>query len=55
MLNRRSGVVAAVAVVWFVWGSTYVPIRVGLRSLPPLLLAGVRFEVAGLVLYGWCW
>jgi drug/metabolite transporter (DMT)-like permease len=55
MLNRRCGVVAAVAVVWFVWGSTYVAIRVGLRSLPPFLLAGVRFEVAGLVLYGWCW
>jgi drug/metabolite transporter (DMT)-like permease len=36
-----------------VWGSTYFAIRVGVREVPPFLLAAMRFLVAGLVLYGW--
>lgn len=52
--GRRSSIVAALAVVWLVWGSTYVAMRVGVRTLPPLTMAGVRFAVAGLVLYAWC-
>jgi drug/metabolite transporter (DMT)-like permease len=36
-----------------VWGSTFLAIRVGVREVPPFLLAGIRFLVAGLVLYGW--
>ena len=35
------------------WGSTFLAIRVGVREVPPLLLAGMRFAVAGLVLFGW--
>jgi drug/metabolite transporter (DMT)-like permease len=44
---------AAFAVIYFVWGSTYLAIRVGVREVPPFLLAGLRFLFAGLVLYGW--
>lgn len=44
---------AAFAVIYFVWGSTYLAIRVGVREVPPFLLAGLRFLSAGLVLYGW--
>jgi drug/metabolite transporter (DMT)-like permease len=54
MAGQRSGIAAALAVVWIIWGSTYVAMRVGVRALPPLTMAGVRFAVAGLVLYGWC-
>ena len=43
----------AFAVVYFVWGSTYLAIRIGVREVPPFLLAAMRFLVAGLVLYGW--
>src|SRR5882762_1735188 len=43
----------AFAIIYFVWGSTFLAIRVGVREVPPFLLAGVRFLVAGLVLYGW--
>jgi drug/metabolite transporter (DMT)-like permease len=43
----------AFAVIYFVWGSTFLAIRVGVREVPPFLLAGMRFLVAGLVLYGW--
>jgi len=43
----------AFAIIYFVWGSTYLAIRVGVREVPPLLLAAMRFLVAGLVLYVW--
>jgi drug/metabolite transporter (DMT)-like permease len=43
----------AFAIIYFVWGSTYLAIRVGVHEVPPLLLAAIRFLIAGLVLYGW--
>src|ERR1700733_11837075 len=43
----------AFAIIYFLWGSTYLAIRVGVREVPPFLLAAMRFLVAGLVLYGW--
>jgi drug/metabolite transporter (DMT)-like permease len=43
----------AFAIIYFVWGSTFLAIRVGVREVPPFLLAAMRFFVAGLVLYGW--
>ena len=43
----------AFAIIYFVWGSTFLAIRVGVREVPPLVLAAMRFAVAGAVLYGW--
>jgi drug/metabolite transporter (DMT)-like permease len=43
----------AFAIIYFVWGSTFLAIRVGVREVPPFLLAGLRFLIAGIVLYGW--
>jgi drug/metabolite transporter (DMT)-like permease len=43
----------AFAIIYFVWGSTFLAIRIGVREVPPFLLAAMRFAVAGLVLYGW--
>src|ERR1017187_2413462 len=43
----------AFAIIYFVWGSTYLAIRVGVREVPPFLLAAIRFLIAGFVLYGW--
>lgn len=40
------------AVIYLVWGSTYLGIRVALESLPPFLMAAARFLVAGGLLYG---
>jgi drug/metabolite transporter (DMT)-like permease len=54
MTGRRGAIAAALGVVWVVWGSTYVAMRVGIRALPPLTMAGVRFSVAGMMLFGWC-
>ncbi len=42
----------AFAIIYFVWGSTFLAIRVGVREVPPFLLAAMRFSIAGLVLYG---
>jgi drug/metabolite transporter (DMT)-like permease len=45
--------VLAFSIIYFVWGSTFLGIRVGVREVPPLILAAMRFSVAGLVLFGW--
>jgi drug/metabolite transporter (DMT)-like permease len=50
---RAWKVLLAFAIIYLVWGSTFLAIRVGVREVPPFLLAGMRFLVAGLVLYGW--
>src|ERR1035438_4551754 len=50
---RAWKVFLAFAIIYLVWGSTFLAIRVGVREVPPFLLAGMRFLVAGIVLYGW--
>ncbi len=43
----------AFAIIYLVWGSTYLAIRIGVREIPPFLMAGLRFTVAGLVMWAW--
>ena len=43
----------AFAIIYFVWGSTFLAIRIGVAEVPPFLLAGMRFLVAGLAIYLW--
>jgi drug/metabolite transporter (DMT)-like permease len=43
----------AFAIIYVVWGSTYLAIRIGVREIPPFLMAAMRFLAAGLVLYIW--
>ncbi len=42
----------ALGAVYVIWGSTYAAIAVAVESLPPFLMAGVRWTLAGLLLYG---
>jgi drug/metabolite transporter (DMT)-like permease len=51
--DTRSRVLSwiALGVVYLVWGSTYLAIRVGVGHLPPLLFAGTRYVIAGALLY----
>lgn len=49
----RSKVIMAFAAVYVVWGSTYLAIRFGVETIPPFMMAGMRFVIAGLLLYGW--
>lgn len=44
--------IGAFLALYLVWGSTYLVIRIGIESWPPLLMAGVRFLIAGSLLYG---
>lgn len=48
----KSLVIAAFAALYTVWGSTYLAIRVAVETMPPLLMAGARFTLAGVLLYG---
>src|ERR1700735_3966625 len=49
----RWKILLAFAIIYLVWGSTFLAIRVGVREVPPFLLAGMRFFTAGMVLYAW--
>ena len=49
----RSMVLAAYAAIYVVWGSTYLAIRFAIETLPPFLMAGTRFLIAGALLYLW--
>src|ERR1700721_2280517 len=46
-------ILLAFSIIYFVWGSTFLAIRVGVREVPPLILAAIRFSIAGLALYAW--
>jgi drug/metabolite transporter (DMT)-like permease len=43
----------AFGIIYFVWGATFFAIRVGVREVPPLLFAAMRFLAAGLLVYLW--
>jgi drug/metabolite transporter (DMT)-like permease len=43
----------ALSTIYVVWGSTYLAIRVMVEDIPPLLGAGVRFVIAGALMYAW--
>lgn len=46
-------VLLAFAIIYFVWGSTFLAIRIGVQEVPPFLLAGMRFLAGGIVLFAW--
>ncbi len=50
---HRSQILLAFAIIYLVWGSTFLAIRVGVREVPPFLLAGIRFFAAGILIYVW--
>jgi drug/metabolite transporter (DMT)-like permease len=49
--NKTIYIAAALFCTYFIWGSTYLALRFGIESFPPFLLVGVRFTVAGVILY----
>ena len=48
----RGLVIAAFAAVYFIWGGTYLAIRFAVETIPPFLMGGSRFVIAGVMLYG---
>ncbi len=49
----RGLIVAAFAAIYLIWGSTYLAIRFAVETLPPFIMAGSRFVVAGGIIYAW--
>lgn len=55
MKTNPSGgmIVAAFAAIYLIWGSTYLAILYGLKTMPPFLMSGLRFFTAGAILLAW--
>src|SRR6266850_5235842 len=51
MTTERSRIWMALGSLYVIWGSTFLGIRIALEGFPPLLLAGLRFVIAGAVTY----
>jgi drug/metabolite transporter (DMT)-like permease len=49
----RTRIILAFAAIYVIWGSTYLAIRYAIETMPPFLMAGTRFAIAGLLMYGW--
>ena len=45
--------IAALAAVYLIWGSTYLSIKIAIETMPPFLMAGIRFLTAGAILFAW--
>ena len=50
---RTRSTILAFASVYIIWGSTYLAIRVAIESIPPFLMLGTRFLLAGMLMYAW--
>ncbi|MES2154481.1 MAG: EamA family transporter [bacterium] len=51
--RRRTGIVLALGALYVIWGTTYFGIREAVASIPPLLMASLRFLAPGAILYAW--
>src|ERR1700745_3860462 len=54
IMKRNWKIIAAFAVIYFVWGTTYLAILFAIKDIPPLLMSSMRFLLAGIVLYTFC-
>src|SRR5216117_1949223 len=53
--QKKIRVIIAFAALYLVWGSTYLGIRFAIESIPPFLMAGMRFLLAGVIMYVIAW
>ena len=51
-MDQGTKIIAAFAVIYLVWGSTFLATRIGVLEMPPLLFAAGRFTIAGTLLAG---
>ena len=52
---KRSRMIIAFAALYLIWGSTYLGIRFSIETIPPFLMAGARFVLAGMIMYAIAW
>jgi drug/metabolite transporter (DMT)-like permease len=51
----KTRIIIAFAALYLVWGSTYLGIRFAIESIPPFLMAGTRFLLAGMIMFAIAW
>src|ERR1700757_5022103 len=52
---KKTLVIIAFAALYLIWGSTYLAIRFSIETIPPFLMAGARFVLAGMIMYAIAW
>src|SRR5262249_40556001 len=52
--QSRLKIFLAFSAIYIIWGSTYIALLIGVKSMPPFVLSGLRFTLAGIILYGYC-
>src|SRR6202158_6110833 len=52
--QHRFTVISAFALVYFFWGSTYLGIDIAVEHIPPALMCGIRFLIAGVFMLAFC-
>jgi drug/metabolite transporter (DMT)-like permease len=52
---KKTLVIIAFAALYVIWGSTYLGIKFSIQSIPPFLMAGARFVLAGMIMYAIAW
>jgi len=52
---KKSRVIIAFAALYLIWGSTFLGIRFAIETIPPFLMAGARFVLAGAIMYAIGW
>jgi drug/metabolite transporter (DMT)-like permease len=51
----KTRIIIAFAALYLIWGSTYLGIRFAIETIPPFLMAGTRFLLAGVIMYAIAW
>lgn len=54
ILKKNYAVILAFAAIYIIWGTTYLAIRIGLESIPPFIMASMRYLIAGILLFLFC-
>ena len=52
---KRTKVIIAFAALYLIWGSTYLGILFAIQTIPPFLMAGIRYFLAGAIMYAIAW
>jgi drug/metabolite transporter (DMT)-like permease len=53
--SKKTLVIVAFAALYVIWGSTYLGIKFSIETIPPFLMAGARFVLAGMIMYAIAW
>jgi drug/metabolite transporter (DMT)-like permease len=53
--SKKIRIIIAFAALYLIWGSTYLGIRFAIETIPPFLMAGIRFLLAGTIMYAIAW